>query len=259
MSLNTRYTNLNEVLEKVQRDFGFEEVYSQDAKEWIWDAIGLFGTPEMLIQKVSPIRIRNWRGELPVDVVDLTTHQIRDRKSGRILNYSEDSFFLENKSKESDGIVSDNAHSIVYTDHVRDVEFEINYPSIIYPDNVSVDNFGYIIKENFIFTAEKDMDLEISYKAFPMNEKAMEPLIPDDPAILRAITWFIGAKIAFKLMLADKISERKYNMIQQESEFFTGAAITKTRTSSIPEIENIKNRVNLLMQNPFRFQSGFKS
>ena len=43
---NGKYTHLNERLERVHRDFGFEEVFADEAKEWIWDCLGYFGRDE---------------------------------------------------------------------------------------------------------------------------------------------------------------------------------------------------------------------
>ena len=45
---NGKYTHLNEILERVHRDFGFEEVFADEAKEWIWDCLGYFGRDEIL-------------------------------------------------------------------------------------------------------------------------------------------------------------------------------------------------------------------
>lgn len=259
MSLNKKYTSLNEVLERVRRDFGFEEIYSHDAKEWVWDAIGLAGAPNMLITKTSVVEVRNWRGELPVDLFSLSNHQIRDSRTGAMLNYSEDSFHLSRRNSEGKLIVSNNANSIFYIDEERTPEHETQYPSIMSSKLDNLENFGYTINNNFIFTSDKNMELEISYTAFPMDEETLEPLIPDDPAVLRAVVWYIGERTAFKLMLADKLSERKYEMIKQDYLFNMGSAITKANILSMPEIENIKNRTLQYVKSLSPFQQGFKN
>jgi len=259
MSLNTKYTNLTEILEKVRRTFGFEEVFPHDVKEWIWDVIGFMGVPEMLVDRTAEIEVKDWRGMLPVDLYCLTSHQVRDKKSGRILEYSEDTFHQLDKG-QSDRKVVQQGSSVTYEDGDRNTDLETTYNSIIFPEyEVSSSKLSYKINEFYIFTNERDITLEISYKAFPMNEDKTEPLIPDDSSVIRAVVWYIGERIAFKLMLADKLSGNKYELIRQEYFFNVGSAITSARIQSVPEFENLKKRALSMWKDPHAFSKGFKS
>jgi hypothetical protein len=261
MSLNTKYTSLDEILERVRRNYGFEEVYAEDCKEWIWDIIGKMGAPEMLIEKETPIKVSNWRAELPIDLYDLSEHIIKDAKTNRVITYSTDSFHMSNSTKEDvENVELEQGRSVVYEDSERAPSEETVYNSVVIPEYDVVNNLAptYKINNNYIFTSHRDMELIMYYKAFPMDEKKLEPLIPDHPKVISAVVSYLGERIAFKLMLVDKLSERKYEMIKQDSMFNTGSAITASRMVSIPEIENIKNRLNTLYRNQFPYRTGFR-
>lgn len=261
MSLNTKYTNLNEILERVRRDFGFEDVYPDECKEWIWDIIGYMGAPEMLIDKEVPLVTKNWRVELPVDVYDLTEHLLKDTDTGRILTYSSDSFHMSNSTAEDvEDVEIEAGRSVTYEEGERESSEETIYNSVIVPSHQVISNLAptYKINNNYIFTSLREMNLLLTYRAFPMDEEKLEPLIPDNPKVIRAVVYFIAEKIALRLMLMDKLSERKYGIIKQEALFNTGAAITSARISTIPEMENLKNRINTIYRNQHPFRTGFR-
>lgn len=252
--ITTKYTSLAEVLERVRRDYGFEEVYYDECKEWVWDVIGFMGAPELLIKKTEPIPIYNWRGELPVDVFDLTNHLLREKESERVMTITDEVFMKDDVVIDRDGI-------ILYDESVNYDETEridgTKYVSIIAPE-YDMDKYLYKIQGDYIFTTIKEGILELSYTAFPMDLDKLEPLIPDEPKAIRAITNFIAERIAFRLMMSDKLSERKYEMIKQDYLFNVGSAITKARIQSVPEFENLKNRTLQLVKQTQSYSRGFK-
>lgn len=253
--ITTRYTNLTEILERVRRDYGFEEVYYDECKEWVWDVIGFMGAPELLIPKTQTIPIRNWRGELPIDVYDLKDHLLRESKSGRVMTLSTEVFMKDDVVKDRDSI-------IMYDESVNFDEDAERVPGVKYASIIStlydIDDYAYKIQGDFIFTAIKEGEVELSYTAFPMDEKKLEPLIPDEPKAIRAVVNYLAERIAFRLMMVDKLSERKYEGIKQEYLFNVGAAITKARIQSVPELENLKNRTLQIMKDLHPYRRGFK-
>jgi hypothetical protein len=273
MSKTVRYTSLNEILERVRRDFGFEEVYPDECKEWIWDAIGIMGSPDMLIDKTKVIQIYNHRGVLPVDVFDLTEHMLRETRTKEVMRYTENVYHLSDTISTTDPLILESGRSTgLEYNYTRTTEVDgsitesetttesgsTSYISIIAPQ-YEYSSLDYNIKEDYIFTALKSMEVELSYIAFPMNEETMEPLIPNDPKTIRAVVGFIANKIAFRLMLEDKLSERKYGMIEQNYLFDTASAITRSRISTLPQLENFKNKVISIMKNHHPYRGAFKN
>jgi hypothetical protein len=252
--ITTRYTNLDEILEKVRNDYGFEDVFRTECKEWVWDVLGFIGAPEYLINKTTEIDIEDWRGELPVDVFSLRNHTLREKKSQTIMSITNSVYHREEGVDSRDAVIT--ADKSINFDGGERVD-GTQYLSIIAPLYDPKD-LSYQIKGDYIFTAMKFMTVELNYTAFPMDTERLEPLIPNEPKAIRAVSNYIAERIAFRLMLKDKLSERKYEIIKQEYLFNVGAASTSARIQSVPEWENIKNRTLQLVKQTQSFSRGFK-
>ena len=255
MSLNTKFTHIEEILERVRREFGFEDVFSDDVREWIWDVIGLIGSPTMLIDKIEEIEVRNHRGELPPDVFSLTDHMVRDKQSKQVLKKSANIYFEDDAIRAQNPRVFTDGESYEVDENGEIIE-GTKYISIIAPETEEAGYF-YNIKENYIFTNKSETVVEISYTAFPMDDR-LYPLVPDDPKVIRAVVWFIGERLAFKHMLRDKLSERKYDRIKQDYLFNVAAARTKADALDMPEVHNFKYRVLQMSKQNDAFRRGFK-
>ena len=255
MSLNTKHVRIEQILERVNREFGFEGLHMDDAREWVWDVIGVLGSPNMVFEKFTDIEIENHRGQLPIDVFSLSDHIVRDKTTKQILRKSINIFF------EDDAIRAQ--HPRVFTD-AESIELDENdelmdgtkYISIIAPE-YEEGGYFYNIKEDYIFTNKKKTTVELKYTAFPIDDR-MFPLVPDDPKVIRAVVWYIGERLAFKLMLQEKLSERKYDRIKQDYLFNAAAARTKADTLDMPEIHNFKHRVLQMVKQTNAFRMGFK-
>ncbi len=255
MSQNTKYTHIEEILERVRREFGFEDVYPDDVREWVWDVIGLIGSPSLLIDKQEDIEIENHRGELPVDVFSLLNHRVRDKQSKRILKRSANIFFEDNTIRKQTPMAFTDGESIELDEDGNLLE-GTEYKSIIAPD---YDELGYFydINDNYIFTNKKETTIQLYYTAFPLDDRLF-PKIPDDPKVIRAVVWYIGERIAFKHMIQDKLSERKYEIIKQDYLFNVASARTKSDTLEIPQVHNFKHRMLQMVKQNNAFLQGFK-
>ena len=256
MSLNTKYTQVEEILERVRREFGFEDVYADDVREWIWDVMGFMAVPAMFIEKVSTINVENWRAQLPADLYSLAEHAIREKDSGRVLRKSSNLFQQEDQIDFSAKRINVDGQAVVMDMNNIITDDGTKYVSIILPD-ADIADYTYTINNNFIFTNVKEIEIEIRYTAFPMDDRLF-PLIPDDPKVIRAVVWYIGERLAFKMMLSDKLSERKYEMIKQDYLFNVASARTKAHTMDLPEMENFKRRVLAMNKDVHGFARHFR-
>lgn len=253
--MNNKYTTTEEIFERVKREFGFDELYHDDLREWIWDAIGMMGSPNLLENKTSDIEVESFRGELPVDLFSLTEHIIREKESKRILTMSQDIFLDEDA--EGQGKSKASGHlSVIAAPVNEDFPEQTAYVAIVLPE-YDVGNYCYAIKGNYLFCGIKDTTLQINYTAFPMDDRGF-PLITDDPKVIRSVVWYIGERMAYKLMIADKLSERKYEIIKQDYLFNVASARSKSNTLSLPQIEIFKNRILSMVKQTDAFHKGFK-
>jgi|GEM_PF-5473594 len=250
----TNHTNVEEILERVRREFGFEDsIYIDDIREWVWDSIGIIGSKNLLIDKQEDLEIKNHRTKLPIDVFDLTNHRVRDKKSKRVLKKTNNLFFKDDKRRKQDPIVTTQA---AVTLEEEDFEHGTEYKSIIYPQ-YEMDGYYYMIKGNYLYTSLEECEVQLLYTAFPISERGF-PMIPNDPHVIKLVVWYIGERLAFKYMLQEKLSERKYHIIAQEYAFIAASARAKVDMLDVPDMHNFKHRVLQMDKQHDAFEKGFE-
>jgi len=254
MTQITNHTNVEEILERVRREFGFEEgIYIDDVREWVWDSIGIIGSKNLLIEKQTDLKVSNHRAKLPIDVFDLTNHRVRDKNSKRVLKKTNNLFFKDDKKRRQSPIVSTEA--AVEYDGV-DFSDGTEYKSIIYPE-YEAEGYYYMIKGDTLYTALEECEVELLYTAFPIDERNF-PMIPNDPHVIKVIVWYIGERLAYKYMIQDKLSERKYHIIAQDYAFAAASARSKVDMLDIPDMHNFKHRVLQMNKQTDAFLKGFE-
>ncbi len=231
MGLTSKYTTLDEIVERVQRDYGFE-VNDMEAAEWTWDAITQIGVLEPFVEKIKEITISDYKGVLPVDLYQLK--HVRDTDNFIELRRTLDGYFRSNNKWAVQENTVINTQDV---DPLTDEPFYTIVSPATYPEY-----YTYKLQGNYIFIGYATGTLEMVYDAFPVDETTGLPLIPDDTKYIRAITTFIGAKEGFRMMLKDELSERKYDKIAQEASFALGAARSKGLIPDLHFMETIRNR-----------------
>lgn len=213
MSLTGKHVDVSHIIERIYRDNGFDlEIKYDEVIEWIWDVISLIGAPQAFIDKVTdgstlmpkPIAIENYRGTLPVDLHSVTLARDYDTKMPMICRSST---------------------------YLKDTDQQY----------IKESQYTYTLNDSYIFTSFEEGEVELHYQAFPTNNLGM-PLIPDDIKFVLAAQAYVAERIAFRLMMQDHISERKYEKLNSERLWYIGAAQSKAQVPSIDEMEGIKNR-----------------
>jgi len=261
---NGKYTHINEILERVRRDYALEEVYIDEAKEWVWDCIGYFGRPEILVNSIEELKIEDNRALLPVDMYEFIG--CREKSSKMPLIPTTDRYYssnLETTNSLGQAIVQGQSINIETTkvgDNIVD-ELEDSTIFLEFIPRIDVDidtKYTYQINGYYIFTGLTDVTIEVAYRAFPMWEDNT-PKIPDDPKVVRMVTLFIAEKIAFRLMLQDKLSERKWGYIKDELEWAVGSAQNRIKMPDEDTMESIKNSQMRLRPKPNQWSTGFRN
>ena len=203
MGLTSKYTTLDEIIERVQRDYGLD-VNDAEAAEWVWDAVGEIGVLTSFEEKITTINIEDYKGVLPIDLYG-SPKNIRDFETYVELRRTLDGYFRSDNKWEA----QDN--QIIQTqdvDPLTDEPFYTTVPPATYPEY-----YTYKLQGNYIFIGYSTAVLEMVYDAFPVDETTGLPLISDDVKYIKAISAFIADKEGFRMMLKDELSERKYSWI----------------------------------------------
>lgn len=215
-----KYRNLKIILESVSRDVGDEDFDWGDALEWAGEAILEIGVRSQLLTKVTdsngdlghpcPVDIEDYRGELPCGLVDVIS--VREYDTGTGMREATDLFQLsKNRIDESD-----------------------------------IDEYTYSLNDNYIFTNFEEGKVEIAYTAYPTDENGWL-LIPDNPAVIDAVKWYVIEKIDYKKFRTGKISQAAYQVSRQQAMWAKGTAETSLNTPSIDEMESLKNMMTRLI------------
>jgi len=246
----SKYVTINYIKEQARNIIPFGNVLStEEIAELVWDIITRLGDPSLLITRVTdgvngsrPIDVINHRGLLPLDLVEIVNHTLRNYNTKIKLIPSENPFFL------SDMDIADNINStdnvstgetVTQEDDTR-ITSEYNPPLLVNNYTVGVVD-KYIIQDGEIITTMKEGELELTYKAFPLDTNGF-PKIPDNPKLIELVKWSILERAGIKLWYEDKITERKYNHIESKYLYYKKAASNQLKINSIPEMEAFKNR-----------------
>lgn len=249
--MNTSYTHIRDIIERIKRE-GFEEVHETDVKEYVWDIIGIIGTPTLLEDNTTEIEVKQYRGQLPMNFYSLADGGIRDKDTGTMFRKSTDVFHKLNRQKDLSQEINQVYTSVEYEDETPQIGTSLIATT---SQNVNPQDYTYTMQRGVIFIPFEEKTLEITYKAFPIFEDNT-PKIPDDPKIIRAVVGFVIQKIAKRMLLQGTLDYRIYQTLEQDYLFDVASARSKSLTLNATELENFKNRVLSLTPRPIEFRTG---
>jgi len=229
---NGRFTNIDEIIEKVSR-YGLSDFNIEEAKEWTWEILSQLGVPSIYIKKKALLEVANGRTFIPIDCADLTESQLRDYYTHQVITKSTDTFFPSVTDAE------------VYLAEFP--PFLVNLKSLTYDINNS----------QFIFGFDSGI-IELSYMSFPIDSNG-DPMIPDNAKCIRAVVLYILRMIAFRMNLADLLSDRKFDKIEQKSMWATSSARSAMNLETIDDWENVVTNFMRLRRDINQKAIGYKT
>lgn len=256
MSLSSKFTSVDDIIERVKRDFGFEEVFKVEVMEWVYDIIGYIGTKEALYLTTAEVAIADFRGILPLNYYALNEEAIVRDKATRIpLTHTSNLTTILDRKTTINPTMYNEGESVAVDDSGNIIE-GTGLIAII-PTSMDYERYTYKLNNNYIFTGFQTGDVELEYYAFPIDGEGL-PLVPDDPKFVRAVVTFVGERLAFRLMLKDELSQQKYELIRQDYLFNVASARSKANVPSLAKMESIKNRYLRLINLTTEFETSFK-
>lgn len=254
--LSGRTVSIDFVIEWLYQDYGFENINKPDVIEWIWKSMGIIGSPYPYEDKPVELIVENYRAELPLDYYG--NGVLREKTSNTPLREMTDVFskFEDSAYEGTTEIISDYDPAYPY---ISDAENTVDhYDTIIGPDTSS-QYYTFKMQGNFIYFGFETGTVQMQYKAIPIDIVTGMPTIPDNVIYIRGIVSFIAERMAFKMMLKDMLSERKYEIIRQDYFFNVGAAKSICILPSDPgRMETLINRWKSTYLGPGHFDTGFK-
>lgn len=207
-------TNIRRILDRVMRHPMMRDIPFETAVEYTVDFISLMGTPAMYCEKTAIIPIHEWKGLLPCDfehMIQVRMASCGERGPKPTYRYSGHSFHMS-------------------------------------PDKPSpmLGELTYKIQGMVIFTSTKEIDIEIAYRAFAVDDEGY-PLLPDNPSFLRGLENYI--KLQWFTIMYDmgKISQQVMMNTQQEYAWAAGDAQSEFSRLDLDKAETLFNSFKTLL------------
>lgn len=266
MAFNGKYVHIDQLLESTMRDYGLDELYKDEAKEWVWEIMGIVGVTSILQDCTAEIVISDHRGLLPSDIYTFDAESgIREIESNRSLLPTTDIFFDQNKQTTTltQGIIASETYDVTYDQLGDDLVSQVNDSTvtldIVYaPGYVyETESYVYRIQGNYIFCGIEDTTLQITYKGFPIFPDNT-PMIPDDEKYIRMVKSHLAYMAIRRAFYQGKVSREVKEDIERDYLFDIPSARSRMILPSKDEMENIKRMRMRLLPKPSQFDTGFR-
>jgi len=266
MQFNGKYVHIDQIMEATMRDYGLEELYKDECKEWVWEIMGIIGITSILVDANAEIKITDHRGLMPTDLYSFDAESgIREIESNRSLLPTTDIFFEQNKQATTltQGVIASETFNVTYDQLGDEILHQENDHTvnldIVYAAGYVYESESYVyrIQGNYIFCGIEETTLQISYKAFPIWNDGT-PMIPDNEKYIRMVKSHLAYMNANRLYLVDKLDERKLNRIETDYLFNVASARSASIMPDKDQMENIKRMRMRLLPKPSQFDTGFR-
>ena len=218
------YVSVDVIADRIKRNTLLEDTPYETIIDYAIEFIKIMGIPASFIEKTGMVEINDYRGELPCDFY--SPIQVRTDR-GDYLRHTTDSFHMS-ELKEKEGNMRRNT------------------------------GLTYKIQGNVIFTSIPKCNIEIAYRAFPMDENEM-PIIPDNGSYPRALQEYIVYELYTNLFDQGKITPQAMAHHQQRYQFYAGQARTDLIRPTIDQMESISNMWNRLLPSRRDHNNGYVS
>lgn len=192
------------------------------------DCMRLVGAPAIFVSKKETIEIKEFKGPIPLDLMDIDSvmkvqgnQLIPMRSSHDTLHDHYDSFPNANKD------VVENGH------------------------------FTYNINNNYIFTSFEEGKIVVVYKSIATDEECF-PMILDSTPLIRAVESYIKYKWFDILNDMDKISDRKLHKAETDYCFNVAQAQSNLQMPSEDEMESLVNSITQILPGRLQHSERFR-
>lgn len=200
-----RSINIKQLIDKVRRHPMMADLSMEAIVDYAVDFLQIVGLPTAFMENTAVVEIKNYRGELPSDYMEMV--QVRTTTNPVVYyRYTSDTFHKSGNK----------VHSAPYT---------------------------YKVQGNFIFTSEKDTTIEIAYLAIETDECGL-PVLPDNAKFIRAIEAYIKYKHFTVLFDCGKITGQILEKADQEYCWAVGACQSEFNRLTLDKAETVLNILN---------------
>jgi hypothetical protein len=210
------------IIEKVFRDFGFNyDIKDEESLEWIAEFMAHTNSGVVMEDKVAYISIKDGRGTLPADLHKIKqTAELSGVTSIEEANCGKGNLIPMRWS-------TDNFHARYHKEGSRDY--------------TSRSSCTYTVGQGFIFPSFNCGFIALSYEGIPVDEEGY-PTIPGEQQWITAASFYIAHKIAFKLWIKNEVSDKAFQIIERDKEWYFAQAVNHSKQwQNVDDAESVKN------------------
>lgn len=243
MVTEIQYTNIKRVLDDLLdhpmlRDLTLEQVVRHTLR-----FISLHGYPALYQDKITKVRIKDFRGLLPCDLISII--QVKDTDTDTCMRAMTDTFTpgLREKPRENN--------------HHKDLLNNIS-SEYIPPAKEQLEESTFKTQGRVIFTSFPKGEVEIAYKAIPVDEDGF-PLLIDNETYLNALEAYIKLKVFTVMFDTGKIQSGILSNAQTDYAWASHLLQSEMTVPTMSEMESLTRAWNTLIKSNTLFDKGFKS
>jgi len=207
--------SIGNILWKVLKQPIVQDLKYEDAAEYAIEYLRLIGAALSFEDKVQRIKLNNYKGLLPVNLI--------------------------------------NIRGIAYSDYECDGGVAMRYASNIYHTDIQnnrdcdvFQEYTYITQNNVITTSIKDGWINISYSELATDEFGY-PLIPDNESFKVALEYYIIHRTLEGLWSMGKITDKVFQYYEQKRHYYSAQATNSMTIKNMDQMETMFNAINRMI------------
>ena len=220
-----RSVSVGNILWKVLKQPIVQDLKYEDAAEYAIEYLRLIGAPLSFEDKVIRIKLSNYKGMLPPNLISL--------------------------------------RGIAYSDCECDGGIAMRYASDIYHTAITGcepggQEYTYITQNNVVTTSMKDGWINISYSAIATDDFGY-PLIPDNESFKVALEYYIIHRTLEGLWSMGKITDKVFQYYEQKRHYYSAQATNSMTIKNMDQMETMFNALNRMIVDVNPHQTFYKN
>lgn len=224
--INTKFKSIDTVLERVLRSPLMNGIVKSDLAQDVAECLMLIGAPLSFDEKIGLLTVKDNRVALPCDLLQII--QTRRRSSGG---------------------------SIIPMRYASDT-FQSTYHKLGSPDFSTNSDSTYSINGGVAYTSFSEGFMEMMYTAVMVDKDGL-PMIPDDAKFELAIEFHVKWRRYAILWEQQKISDKVFQHIATERDWYIGAASTGALMLNIDQSETFRASISRMIYDESQAKTGF--
>lgn len=243
-----QYTSIKRVLDNLMdhpllRDLNLEQVVRYTIR-----FIGIHGHPKLYQDKIEDVKIEDFKGLLPCDLISII--QVKDLDTGECLRDMTDNF--------TPGLIpSHHPTPPPHKDLLNNMKPPKNLKEMYIPPLRKYrEEPAFKTQNRIIYTSFPEGIVGISYKAIPVDENGY-PLLIDNENYLAALEAYIKKQVFTIKFDTGKIQQGVLQNAQRDYAMLAGQLQSEFTIPSISEMEAISRAMTHLIPQVRNFDNGF--